>query len=196
MITNIYNNKTFIIIALLIMIFFGTRISAIKRQIPPCIRKIPEFNMISHSGEIITSNNFNSKFTIIDFMYTECTEICPKMNSHTKLLYDKYESFQNVQFFSISVDPQNDTPDVLNEYANLNQVNDGRWKFIYGNIKDVETFARRAFSILSDDFPASHSRRMFLVDKNGFYRQSYNGTTKKDIGLLNSHLKQLLNNNS
>ena len=195
MIKNINNNKTFFIIPLLILIFFGTRISTIKRQIPPIIGKIPDFNMLSHLGELITSDNFNDKYTIIDFMYTECTEICPRMTSHTKFLYDKYENFHNVQFLSISVDPQNDTPEVLNEYANLNKVKDDRWKFIYGNINDVKTFARRAFSILSDDFPASHSRRMFLIDKDGFYRQSYNGTTKKDIGLLTSHLERLLNNN-
>ena len=62
MIKNINNNKTFFIIPLLILIFFGTRISTIKRQIPPIIGKMPDFNMLSHSGELITSDNFNDKY--------------------------------------------------------------------------------------------------------------------------------------
>jgi len=60
-------------------------------------------------------------------------------------LYKEFADFPNVQFVSISVDPDFDTPIVLQEYATIHGVNDNRWLFLRGAIDSVAYLSERDF---------------------------------------------------
>ena len=78
------------------------------------------------------------KIVIINFMYTQCKTTCEAGTMNLlqvqKALGDHIG--RNVFIYSISIDPEHDTPAVLKAYAEAHGVKPG-WTFLTGNIKDI-----------------------------------------------------------
>jgi protein SCO1/2 len=81
-----------------------------------------------------------------------------------------------VQFLSITLDPERDTPAKLREYQQLYEINSPRWSFVTGPpdavrrvVADWEMWARPAANGQLD-----HPSRVFLVDPQGRVREIYN----------------------
>lgn len=97
---------------------------------------IPSFTFVNQKGEMVSSEEvFNSsKTTFVQFIFTSCPTICPVMSTH-------FASFQKqvgeeVQFVSISIDPNYDTPQKLLDYSkNFNSKDN--WIFLTGNNKEI-----------------------------------------------------------
>ena len=185
-------NKTIAFYFVLLLVLFLLRANFSEEDIPQIINSIPEFELLSHHGGLITEDSLINKYTILNFMYTQCTGICPILSKQMKVLYDQYSGISEVQFMSITIDFKNDTPEVLKEYAYKQGIFDKRWKFLLGEEKYVKRFSEEAFNIISDDFPNSHTNKIFLIDNRGNLRQFYNGTNKKGKDLLVNHLNQML----
>jgi protein SCO1 len=177
---------------MLFIVLILLRFNLETEQLPGIINEVDDFILTSQNGETISKLNLFDKYTIIDFIFTECVGTCPLMTGHMKELYDFYEDSPDVQFFSISVDPESDTKSVLSMYARNNGVYDKRWMFLFGDLDFIKRFSSNSFNLISDYFPAGHSKKFFLIDKNGNVRQFYNGTNKKDIDLIKNHLNQFL----
>ncbi|HIA78734.1 MAG TPA: SCO family protein [Candidatus Marinimicrobia bacterium] len=161
---------------------------------PPIIKSVPDFQFKTHDGYTFTMENFRNKITVLDFMFTSCTGPCPIMASNMSRLYEQYRSIPDVQFVSVTVDPDTDTEDVLAAYADANGVNDDRWIFIRSDIKSVKELTRDGFMLFSDDLPAGHSVKFVLIDDKGRIRQYYDGTDKASIAILQAHLNLFLKN--
>jgi protein SCO1/2 len=79
------------------------------------------------------------KIIVADFFFTRCGTICPKMSVQMQQLQFKLDddAFDDVLFLSHTVDPENDTPEVLDEYARKLQADTARWKFLTGAKADI-----------------------------------------------------------
>ena len=103
------------------------------------------------------------KIVLISFIYTSCTDICPILMSHLSdvqnSLGDRFG--KDVFFVSISVDPEDDTPEELKEYAERYETKPG-WTFLTGPKKDVDAVIRR-FGEFQEDFE-DHSMTFVLGD--------------------------------
>ena len=88
-----------------------------------------------------------------------------------------------VQFISISVDPVNDTPEVLKKYREEFGVNDSRWTFLTGPLDQITDVVVKGFKMvlireknpekaetISDLFDITHGEHFVLVDKEGQIR--------------------------
>lgn len=179
----------------LLIILFILRFSLETEQLPGIINEVDDFSLTSQTGKIINKSDLIDKYTILDFIFTRCEGTCPIMTNYMKELYNQYENEPNVQFISISVDPDYDTQTVLSMYAKNNGVNDSRWQFLFGEMDYIKKLSTNTFNIISDNFPGGHTKKFFLIDREGNIRQFYNGTNKKDINLLKNHLDQFLNEN-
>jgi protein SCO1/2 len=76
------------------------------------------FILRSHTGKVLTDQDFKGQFLLISFGYTTCPDVCPttlvKLAEVDQQLGDLAK---NVQVLFISVDPDRDTPDVLENYV-------------------------------------------------------------------------------
>jgi len=78
------------------------------------------------------------KVVVINFIFTSCSDSCPletaRLRQVQKLLGDRVG--KDIFFYSISIDPLSDTPQVLKAYAQRFQVGPG-WQFLTGEFADV-----------------------------------------------------------
>ncbi len=78
------------------------------------------------------------KEVAINFIYTHCGDVCPletaNLSQVKKLLGDRIG--QDIFFYSISIDPNRDTPHVLQTYAKRYKAGAG-WRFLTGKKSDI-----------------------------------------------------------
>jgi cytochrome oxidase Cu insertion factor (SCO1/SenC/PrrC family) len=79
------------------------------------------------------------KLVLISFIYTNCTDICPTLMHNLVDVQEKLgEKFgKDVFFVSISVDPEDDTPEELKKYAERYEAKPG-WTFLTGKKENVD----------------------------------------------------------
>lgn len=94
------------------------------------MRIIP-FSMVDQNGNTATEDMLEGRWTVMSFMFTHCVLACPQLQGNMYRLADS-STLRGlpVQFASVSVDPENDTVDRLNEYAGNMGVDYDRWKLL------------------------------------------------------------------
>ncbi|MGY6744737.1 MAG: SCO family protein [Cecembia sp.] len=158
---------------------------------------IPDFELISQQGLPLGRKDMEGKITIVDFFFTSCPSICPVMSTEMERVDDAFRNREDVQIFSISIDPEYDTPEVLSDYAVRHNATPGKWHFLTGDKEAIYNLARCGFILPTidgygepDDFV--HSDKFVLVDEYGRIRGYYSGTNRDDVDLLILETKILL----
>lgn len=170
-----------------------------KSVVDTIYAEIPPFSFIDRHGRPFTHRDVEGKIIIADFFFTRCTTICPRMGINMQQLQLKLndEAFKDVVFLSHTVDPENDTPEVLDTYANKLEADPARWKFLTGKAEDIYRMGNTGYllSALADSTSAEqfvHDGRFVLVDKQRHIRGFYDGTTAEGMNALAADLKMLL----
>jgi len=157
----------------------------------PDYGSIPHFQFIERSGIPYGKTEMEGKINIVNFFFTSCKGPCPYMNSQVAKLYRKYATSQDVQFVSISVDPQRDSLSILQNYATDFGVTDNRWLFLRGPMDEVEILSEKGF-MLGGELPDLHSTKLILVDSAGHIRGYYNSYNENSLELLTIRVRELL----
>jgi len=234
-------NKQFrlvLILAVPILILLVTKWHVVENLLPkisekdnlPTLAKIteepiPSFQFVNQDYDTITNESYTDKIYIVDFIFTTCPTICPKMTYHMRHLVEELEKYDNVAFLSHTINPEFDTPDVLKEYAqqfsNKRKINMSRWNFVTGEKDSIYKIAKSYLTIAGEgednvnhaDFGLVHSGDFILVDNNGIIRSgydhvgnpigSYDGTSVQavkdlivDVGVLVKEIKRNEKNNT
>ena len=162
------------------------------------IKQVPSFSLINQNGDSFTEKKLKNKISIVDFMFTNCPGPCPIMSNNMSELYKSYNSVDQVQFISITVDPENDNISKLKKYAESYGVYDERWQFLTSDIKKIKTLKQEGFMLYAGELPQAHAIKFILIDEKGNIRQYYDGTDdasmavlRKDINLLLKEFKRI-----
>ncbi len=112
----------------------------------------PNIPLTTHRGEKVRFFDLiKDKVVAVNFIYTKCSDSCPmetaRMRDVERVLGDRLG--KDVFFYSISIDPENDTPERLKEYAELWHTGLG-WTFLTGKEEDV-TLLRRKLGVYEAD---------------------------------------------
>ena len=161
---------------------------------------IPEFTFNDHLGGEKGKSEMMGKITVVDFFFTSCPSICPVMSSEMERVQDVFRNEERVQIYSIRIDPEYDTPEVLADYADLHEAKDDKWFFLNGPVDETYALARCGFvlpSISGGEVPEDfvHSDKFVLVDELGRIRGYYSGTTREGVDQLILETKILLYDN-
>ena len=156
------------------------------------IGQVPSFSLKNFDGSIITEKQLNNKISIVSFIFTQCEGACPIMSENMSILQGRFASSNDIQFLSITTDPDYDTLEILNEYSS-NYSNNSNWFFLRGNILDIIELSEKGFFLSAALLPAGHSTRLVLVDKELNIRKYYEGTIESNIFELQSDIVTLLN---
>lgn len=107
---------------------------------------VPPFSLTDQTGGTFGSDSLAGRVTLLDFVYTHCTDACPLMSAtfqetQRKLTDDKLFG-SKIMLVSLSVDPQHDTPPVMAEYGQQFKSDPNGWKMLTGDwdaVYDVVT---------------------------------------------------------
>ena len=116
-------------------------------------RHLPDVALLTHQGKTVRfyEDLVKDKKVVINFLYTRCQGICVPVTANLvrvqKLLGDRVG--RDIFFYSITLKPEEDTPEALEKYAALHGVGPG-WLFLTGKADDVE-FLRRKLGFRYDD---------------------------------------------
>lgn len=121
---------------------------------------VPDFTLIERSGRTITRSDLLGKVSVVDFFYTRCTDACPLQTAHLARLQAELFHVPNVQFVSITVDPDHDGSAVLAAYAARFQADPERWLFLTGPRAAIYRLAVEGFHLAAF---ASRQREPGLV---------------------------------
>jgi protein SCO1 len=157
---------------------------------------IPTFSFTNQEGQAVNNATFEGKIYVVDFFFTHCPTICPKVTAQMLRVHDRFKDSSKVLLISHSIDPKNDTIGRLKEYATKLGVTAPKWHFITGDQDSIYAIADDYFSIakVSPNSPGGfdHSGRLILVDKKRHVRAFCDGTDAKDVDRFMDDIVKLL----
>ncbi|MGB3182155.1 MAG: SCO family protein [Cyclobacteriaceae bacterium] len=158
---------------------------------------IPSFSLTNEQGRTVSQADLEDKLTVVDFIFTTCPSICPKMSDAMVRVQEAFENEDNLQIISISVNPGYDTPEVLQSYAERFGAKQGKWQFLTGDQNDIYSLARCGFMLPVEDGGAVvedfvHSPMFVLIDGQRRIRGYYNGLDNERLETLITEAQVLL----
>lgn len=160
----------------------------------PSYSSVPGFSLTDQTGAKFDSGAaLAGHVWIADFMFTTCPGPCPRMSKQMSEVQDALQG-TDARMISLTVDPQEDTPPVLEKYAQFYHAHPGVWYFLTGDVATLNRLDHDVFKLGDVDGSLDHSTRFVLVDRNsqvrGYYLTSEPDAIKHVIADAKSLLKE------
>jgi protein SCO1 len=183
---------------------------------------VPAFSFVNQDGKTISQKETDDKVYVVEYFFTTCKGICPKMNANMRRVYDAYKEKQDFMIISHTCMPEVDSVPLLKLYeqkminGQLVQAADGsysmsnlpitqnlkntNWNFITGDKDSLYKMARVGY-IIDNQKPDStqnianqfiHTQFFALVDRYRRVRGIYDGLKEDEIQKLLHDIKGLL----
>jgi protein SCO1/2 len=171
------------------------------------VGKAPKFNLIDQNNLKISNQTYQAKVYVVEFFFTTCPTICPIMNKNMVEIQNKFLNEKNFGIASITINPENDTPEVLKAHAKSLKISAPNWHFLTGDRATIFELANKGFSLYTGINPKiaggfEHSGLFALIDKNGYIRCRkdefgnpivyYDGIEKAGIEMIKKDISLLL----
>lgn len=158
---------------------------------------IPPFSFTNQYGDTVTEKIVEGKIYVTDFFFTSCPTICPVMKRQMVKVYKEFKDNPNVMILSHTIDPEHDTPKVLNTFAKDLGVEGKQWQFLTGSKEKIYEIGQKSYlSAAQEDKTAEggflHSGAFILIDKDKHIRGMYDGTTEEGTQKLMDGIRSLL----
>jgi protein SCO1/2 len=158
----------------------------------PLFGQVPAFQLVDERGAPYTAASLQGHTTVVDFIFTRCPSSCPRLTARMGEIQKRLAGDGSaVRLASFSVDPENDTPAVLSQYAAQAGADLDRWSFVTGPVDDVIQIVVRGFKVSAakvargaSDYDVTHGDWFVLVDRAGQIRGYYGSEEGQDVGAL------------
>ncbi len=157
----------------------------------PAYGAVTGFELVDQNGKRFTPAQLAGHVWVADFIYTSCEGVCPRMTSQMGEVQKALSAFPDLRLVSFSVDPDNDTPEKLNAYAQLHHAREGVWYFLTGSKNTLQKLDRETFKLGNVDGSLQHSSRFVLVDPALQIRGYYDTSEKDAISRLLDDIARL-----
>ena len=141
--------------------------------------KAAEISLTRDDGTSFQLSQMRGKIVLLFFGYTSCPDVCPttlaELNQALTQLGE--ESASHVQVLFVTVDPERDTPERVQEYVNHFNVN---FIGLSGSVEDLSkiwndygVFREIVEGASAAGYLVNHTARVTLIDANGNLRVSF-----------------------
>ena len=135
----------------------------------------PKFELTDQNNAKINNSNYEGKVYVLEFFFSTCPSICPKMNKNMIDIQNLFFGNPNFGIASITINPENDTPEVLKTHADLLGVKSANWHFLTGDKTYIFDLANKGFNLYVGENSKikagfEHSGLFALIDKKGNIR--------------------------
>jgi protein SCO1/2 len=204
-------NKSYIGISFIVLIFGIWAVPKIIAKFQKSdlveIGPVPSFKLTNQDNKTISNADYLGKVYVVEFFFSTCPTICPKMNESMLQLQNEFYGNPNFGIVSITIDPSNDTPQVLKEHAKLLGVKHYNWHFLTGDKAYIYNLANKGFNLYAGENNKvaggfEHSGLFALIDKDGKIRCRkdaqgnpilyYDGLEASGVEAIKEDIKKLL----
>lgn len=165
-----------IVIFALLFLGIGVGMGYFKKNLYT-VMKVPDFELTDQNNRKITNKDMLGKVYLVEFFFSRCPTICPVMNRNMRFIEEEVNS-PDFGIISISIDPENDTPEALKQHARSVGAKSPDWHFLTGDRDYIGKLADQFNIYVGDKEDESeslnHSGMIALVDKEGNIRCRYN----------------------
>ena len=135
---------------------------------------VSDFELVDQDGATVRDEDLRGRFQLVFFGFTACPDICPTtLTNITAVLEELGPDAESLVPLLITVDPERDTPAVLQEYLTAF---DPRIRGLTGSpeqvaaaLKSFRVYAARR-DLEGGDYTMDHSTFIYLMDPDGAYR--------------------------
>ena len=167
----------------------------------------PKFELTNQDNLKVSNETYKGKVYVLEFFFTTCPSICPKMNLSMLEIEKTFFGNPNFGIVSITIDPTHDTPQILKDHAKLLGVKSSNWNFLTGDKTTIMDLSNKGFNLYAGENAKvnggfEHSGLFALIDKNGNIRCRkddfgnpilyYDGLDKKGVRDIQEDIKILL----
>ena len=168
---------------------------------------VPKFELVNQDNKKITNKDYEGKVYVLEFFFSTCPTICPIMNKNMISIQNDFFGNPNFGIASITINPENDTPEVLKAHAKQLGVTSANWHFLTGDKAYIMELSNKGFNIYAGQNEKvaggfEHSGLFALVDKKGVIRCRkdehgnpilyYDGLEKLGVNAIKQDIKLLL----
>jgi protein SCO1/2 len=149
----------------------------------PTLGRVGEFSLVDQQARTVSAETLRGKVWVAAFFFSRCPTICPRITRRMRALQVATSASKPaLSLVSFSVDPENDTPQVLLAYAQRYGADLQTWAFLTGDLAVVQRTVVDGFKLALDGKPDPnaenggiiHGSHLVLVDRalgiRGYYR--------------------------
>lgn len=146
-------------------------------------REAPDFTLKNADGRVVRLADFKGKVVVLHFIYTNCPDVCPlhaERIAEIQQMINTTPMRDQVQFISITTDPENDTGNVLRAYGLAHGLEQTNWMFLTSGPEretETRTLAERfghKFTKTKDGYQI-HGVVTHVIDREGRRRANFHG---------------------
>ena len=168
----------------------------------------PKWELVNQDNKKISNEDYKGKVYVLEFFFVSCPTICPIMNENMLTIENQFFGNPNFGIASITIDPENDTVEVLKKHAAELGIRSSNWNLLTGDKKYIFDISNKGFNLYAGENKAvegnfEHSGLFALIDKNGNIRSRidaygnpilyYDGTEKVGVKAIQQDIAMLLN---
>lgn len=167
----------------------------------PALGSVGTFSLTDQAGRPVNAESMRGQVWAAAFFFTRCPTVCPRITRRMRdLQVAAVKDGVKLQLVSFSVDPDNDTPEVLTAYAKQYHANLSTWRFLTGDLEVVRKTSEQGFKLALDGkatvgaehFGLFHGSHLVLVDGAGQIRGYYRTSEDSQMAQLLSDATSLL----
>ena len=145
----------------------------------PTLGPAPDFSLERAGGGQFTARDLRGKVAVVTFIYTSCGDVCPLLTQKLVSVQDALGQAmgRDVEFVSITLDPEVDTAEVLAAYAQQLGSGPVGWVYLTGTSDEIAAVAR-AYGVVfqrKPDGEVVHNLLTSICDRGGNLRVQYMG---------------------
>ena len=136
--------------------------------------QIPDFTLTDSNGQSWSSSRLKGKVWAMTFIFTRCPipEFCPLMSKNFRSVSEMIDansgSTNDWALVSITMDPEFDTPEVLENYAKLQGISGENWTFLTGQESEIKKIGDPlGLDFATTEFPITHNLRTAVIGPDG-----------------------------
>lgn len=169
---------------------------------PPVLGQVSAPTFTDQNGTSFSLTQLDGRIWVADSIFTRCGGQCPVMSYNMMELQDWLVQNEQggVKLVSLTVDPENDTPAILTEYAGKFKADLRRWHFLTGDRNTLYNYIMNDFKLGAEEnqgVPDAemfiHSDKFVLIDRDRNIRGYFSGTDEADMEKLRTAIIALSN---
>lgn len=155
----------FFVVAIALLINFN--VPSVSTASPWGAEYFPNIPLVTDEGESVHffDDLIKDKIVAVSFIYTRCPDTCPLETAQLvqvqNILGDRLG--KDVFFYSISIDPDHDTPQVLKEYKELFKAN---WTFLTGKEEEITNLRKKLGLYIAEIQDGSNNHNVNMIIGN------------------------------
>lgn len=170
------------------------------KQVPDTIyHQIGDFKLLNQNADTITVKQYDGKIVVLNLFYTKGDTYSVNVaNKAMKAFETTYHKNRVVNFVGLSIDPKNDTPEVLNKYATVLAAKPGKWDLLTGDSTTIYNLINKGLFIdahkeVVNGLPKFVYSNMFvLLDYQHRIRGYYEASSQEALAKLDDEIKVLI----